>query len=57
MDTIKPFTLKLGELVHPIPFFTLYAKDAECGPFLSVKNINFYVFCLILTIGGVGFYV
>ena len=55
METFNPDTLKLVKLVHLIPFFTsLYAKDAECGLFFRVKNINFDVFWLILIIGAVG---
>ena len=39
METIKSNTLKLGKLVHliSIPFFTLYAKDAECSLFLYAR--------------------
>ena len=55
METIKPNTLKLGKLVYLIPFFTLYATDAECGLFFGAKNINFDVFWLILRIGSVGY--
>ena len=54
METIKPNTLKLGKLVYLISFFTLYAKDAECGLFLGVKKYNFDIFWFILRIGGVG---
>ena len=55
METIKPNTFKLGILVHLIPFFTLYAKETECGLFLGVKNINFDEFWLIFRIGCVGY--
>ena len=55
METIKPNTLKLGKPVHLIPFFTLYAKDAEYSKFFGVKQNIFDVFWLISRNGSVGY--
>ena len=39
------------KLVHLIPFFSLYIKDAECSLFFWGKKHKFDVFWLILRIG------